>query len=218
MSDERRAGLVDLLGLLAYGSLMAFFRLSDDAALAPSLTDKADLAALAVTQFGHFELLRDRLAELGADPGQAMEPFAAAVDAFHARTVPADWLEGLVKACVGDGIAADFYRLAAGVLDPPDRSLVLRVLADSGHTEFAVSRVRAAIAANPAVAGRLALMARRMAGEALSQAHRIAAERADLARLLRGGDEAGQLAEIGRMFAGLTEAHEQRMAALGVAS
>jgi hypothetical protein len=211
MSD----GVIDLLGLLAYASLVAFFRLADDAALATSLADKADLAGMAVAQFGHFDLLRQRIAELGSDPGQAMQPFVEPVDQFHERTAPADWLEGLVKAYVGDGIAADFYRMIAQLLDPDNRALVLKVLAVSGHAQFAISRVREAIKADPAVAGRMALWSRRLLGEALSQAQRVAAEREPLARLLAGGTSA-QLGDIGRMFAALTDAHAQRMAALGL--
>src|SRR5262245_66230512 len=119
---------------------------------------------MAVAEFGHFQLLRARIEEMSADPKDAMQPFVAAVDDFHARTAPADWLESLVKAYVGDGIAADFYRLSAQQLDEPTRSLVLEVLADSGHAEFAIRRVRDAIAADPAVGGRLALWARRLVG------------------------------------------------------
>jgi hypothetical protein len=209
-------GVVDLLGLLAYASLVAFFQLSDDAALSASLADKADLAELAVVEFGHFQLLRQRIREMGADPQEAMLPFVEPVDEFHLRTAPSDWLEGLVKAYVGDGIANDFYRLVAQVLDEPTRALVLEVLADSGHAQFVISRVREAIKADPAVAGRLALWARRLVGEALSQAQRVAAEREPVARLLAGGS-AAQLGEIGRMFAALTDAHAERMAALGLA-
>jgi hypothetical protein len=209
-------GVIELLGLLTYASLVAFFRLADDASLAVSLPDKANLAGMAVAQFGHFELLRARIIELGANPQQAMRPFVEPIDAFHARTAPSSWLEGLVKAYVGDGIAADFYRLIAQLLDQPTRSLVETVLADSGHAQFAITRVREAIATDPAVAGRLALWARRLVGEALSQAQRVAAEREPLARLLAGGS-AAQLGEIGRMFAALTDAHAQRMAALGLA-
>jgi hypothetical protein len=185
--------------------------------MAESLADKAALAELAVAQFGHFQLLRARLESSGSDPATAMQPFVAAVDAFHARTAPADWLEGLVKAYVGDGIAADFYRAVAEVLDPPNRSLVLEVLADTGQAQFATSRVREAIEADPRVAGRLALWARRLVGEALGQAQRVAAEREPLARLLAGGSET-QLGEVGRMFAQLTDSHAHRMVALGLAS
>src|SRR5450755_1231817 len=134
-------GVIDLLGVLAYASLVAFFRLSDDAAVAVSLADKEAMAGMAVAQFGHFKLLRRRLEEMHADPEQAMSPFVAAIDAFHARTAPADWLEGLVKAYVGDGIAADFYRALAELLDQETRELVLEVLGDDGQAEFAVARV-----------------------------------------------------------------------------
>jgi hypothetical protein len=216
MAEPAADGVADLLGMLAYASLVAFFRLADDAALAVSLDDKAALAEMAAQEFGHFQLLRHRLQELNLDPSEAMRPFVAAIDEFHSRTVPADWLEGLVKAYVGDGIASDFYRTVAEVLDQQTRSLVLEVLADTGQAEFAVTRVREAINADPRMAGRLALWARRLVGEALAQAQRVAAEREPLARLLVGG-EVTQLGQIGRMFAQLTDAHERRMAALGLA-
>ncbi len=144
-----------------------------------------------------------------------MRPFVDVIDAFHARTAPSDWLEGLIKAYVGAGIAADFYRTVAELLDPPTKALVVEVLSDTGHAEFVIARVRAAIEADPRVAGRLALWARRLVGEALGQAQRVAAEREPLARLLAGGT-ASQLGEIGRMFARLTDAHAHRMAALGL--
>ena len=213
--EASRDGAIDLLGLLAYASLVAFFQLSDDAALAASIDDKAALAEMAVAEFGHFRLLRDQLTRTGEEPAGAMRPFMDVIDAFHARTAPADWLDGLVKAYVGDGIAADFYRTVAELLDPTTRALVIEVLSDTGHAEFAIARVRAAIEADPRVAGRLALWARRLVGEALGQAQRVAAEREPLARLLAGGT-ASQLGEIGRMFAMLTDAHAQRMAALGL--
>ncbi len=101
--------MVDLLGMLAYATLSGFFRLSDEAAIATSLPDKIALAEIAVAEYGHFRQLLRRLEELDADPDAAMQPFVQALDAFHARTRPADWLEGLVKAYVGDGISADFY-------------------------------------------------------------------------------------------------------------
>lgn len=215
-ADAVSDGVLDLLGLMAYAQLVAFFRLTDDAALAASLADKAALAEMAVAEFGHFQLLRGRITELHADPAAVIQPFVAAVDAFHARTAPADWLEGLVKAYVGDGIAADFYRTVATLLDAPTQSLVLEVLADTGHSEFVIDRVRAAIVADPRVAGRLALWARRLVGEAFGQAQRVAAEREPLARLLADGSRS-QLGDVGRMFARLTDAHAERMAALGLA-
>jgi hypothetical protein len=220
-SSEPTDGVVDLLGMLSYATLSGFFRLSADAAVAASLPDKIALSEMAVTQYGHFRQLHGRLEQLNVDPDAAMRPFVPALDAFHAATRPADWLEGLVKAYVGDGISGDFYRMIADLLDPRTQTLVNEVLADSGHADFVVVRVREAITANPSVAGRLALWARRLVGEAVGQAQRVAAEREALARLLSGGEAAragDQRGKIGRMFARLTDANSRRMAALGLTS
>ena len=139
-----------------------------------------------------------------------MEPFVAALDEFHRQTAPSDWLEGLVKAYVGDSIASDFYREVAARLDGDTRALVLGVLDDTGHASFAVEKVRAAIEADPRVGGRLALWARRLMGEALSQSQRVVADRDALSTMLVGGVADGfDLAEVGRMFSRITEAHTE---------
>lgn len=207
--------VVDLLGALAYGELTAFERLATDAPLAPTLTDEAALGAMAVAEYGHFVQLSEHLSARGVSPPEAMAPFVAALDGFHEQTAPADWLESLVKAYVGDGIAADFYREVSAYVDPQTRELVLEVLADTGHAAFAVEHVRAAISAEPSVAGRLALWARRLVGEALTQAQRVAVEREALTELITGG---GDLAEVIRLLGRITEAHQARMAALGLSS
>jgi hypothetical protein len=214
------AAVVDLLGAIAYGEMSAFERLSEDAKMAPTLQDKAELARMATTEFGHFEGLTARLAELGVDPFAAMAEFVAPFEAFHRRTAPADWHEGLVKAYVGDGLAADFYREVAMFLDADTRAIIVESLADAGQSEFVVARVRAAIAAEPRLGGRLALWGRRLMGEALSQAQRVAAERDALTALLSGGVDrpALDLVAIGRLFTRLTENHSRRMEALGLAA
>lgn len=214
------AAVVDLLGVIAYGEMSAFERLSEDAKMAPGLPDKAELARMASTEFAHFEGLRQRLVELGADPFEAMAPFVAPFDAFHLRTAPADWLEGLVKAYVGDGLAADFYREIATFVDSDTRAIIIESLSDAGQSAFVVDRVRKAIAAEPRLGGRLALWGRRLMGEALSQAQRVAADRDALTALLTGGvDRPGMdLAAIGRLFTRLTENHAKRMEALGLAA
>jgi hypothetical protein len=217
---EYRAAIIDLFGVLAYGELTAFERLAADAAMAPSIDDKAALAGMATAEYRHFQVMRDRLVELNVDPQAAMMPFRRAYEDFHAQTAPSDWLEGLVKAYVGDGIGTDFYREIANFVDEDSRALVVSVCDDLGQSEFIVDRVRAAIHEDPRAGGRLALWGRRLVGEALSQAQRVAAERDALSTLLVGGvDRPGtDLAEIGRMLARLTENHARRMAALGLAA
>lgn len=216
-----REAIVDLLGVLAYAELTAFFRLSTDAQLAPTQPDRTALAKLAVVEFHHHELLTERLREMGTDSEAAMAPFVRPIDSFHERTRPSTWLEGLVKAYVGDGIATDFYREVSAYVDPSTRALVTRVLEDGGQADFAVQAVGGAIERDHRVAGRLALWGRRLVGEALSQAQRVAVERDALASLLVGGgvDRPGaDLAELGRMFARLTDEHTRRMARLGLSA
>ncbi|GAA3110551.1 hypothetical protein GCM10020001_031210 [Nonomuraea salmonea] len=86
---------------------------------------------------------------------------------------------------------------------------------DEERSRFAVEGVRAGIAADPTAAGRLALWARRLVGEALSQGQQVASARPELALLLMES-QAEEHADISRLFAKLTEAHNKRMAALGI--
>jgi tRNA-(MS[2]IO[6]A)-hydroxylase (MiaE)-like len=218
IDDAYRAGAIDLLGTLAYGALTAFERLAEDADAAPSLSDKIHMVKMAARQIESFDRLADRLDAFGVDVLVAMRPFHAPFDAFHSYTHPKDWYEGLLKAYVGDGIAADFYREVAAFVDPDTRALVFDVLADRGHDEFVVTRVRAGIEADPKLGGRLALWGRRLVGEALSQAQRVAADRDALTALLTGtSDRPGMdLAAISRMFSRLVANHTKRMAKLGL--
>jgi len=215
---EYRQGAVDLLGILAYGALAAFDRLAEDARKAPTLAEKVHVASMAALQVSHFDRVRNRLSDLDVDVMTAMEPFHTAFDTFHSYTQPKDWLEGLVWAYVGNGFAADFYREVAAFVDADTRALVHQVLADEAHADFVVETVRSAIAADPRVAGRLALWGRRLVGEALSQAQRVAADRDALTSLLTGTvDRPGMdLAAISRMFSRLVENHTKRMAKLGL--
>ena len=213
-----KEAVIDLLGAIAYGELAAFERLAEDAKLAPGLADKVALSSLAAGEFSHMADLLARITELGAEPYAAMEPFRGPLDEFHAHTSPSDWYEGLVKAFVGDGLARDFYREIAAYLDTDTRALITDALDDSQRSAFVVDKVRAAIEADHRLGGRLALWARRLMGEALIQAQRIAAERDAMTALLAGGvDRPGlDLAAIGRMFTRLTERHTERMAELGL--
>jgi hypothetical protein len=208
------AAVIDLLGMLAYGELLAFDRMSADARLAPDLPRRAVLSEMAGSEIASYRRLQDRLVQLGADPEAAMDPFRAPLDSYHDQTEPKDWLEALTKAYVGDSIADDFFREVAAFLGPEDRQLVLDVLHDSRYAEFAASEIRAAIAQDPKIANRLSMWARRLVGEGLSQAQRVAAERESFADLIIGGT--GDLVSVGTLLKRLTTAHTARMAAVGL--
>ena len=108
--------VVELLGMLAYGELLAFDRMAADARLAPDLHRRAMLSEMAAVEISNYRRLADRLIELGAEPGQAMAPFVDALQNYHDSTEPRDWVEALTKAYVGDGIADDFFREVAAFL------------------------------------------------------------------------------------------------------
>jgi tRNA-(MS[2]IO[6]A)-hydroxylase (MiaE)-like len=170
---------------------------------------------MAAAEIVNYRRLAGRLTELGVDVEAAMRPFVPPLEHYHDQTEPNDWLEALAKAYVGDGIADDFYHEVALCLDSPDRELVLDVLHDTRYADFAAQEIRDAIAADPKVANPLSMWARRLVGEALSQAQRVAVEHPALAVLI-----AGRLEEqddgIAALFKRLTTAHTARMTAVGL--
>jgi rubrerythrin len=208
--------IVDLLAALAYGELSAFDRLADDARMAPTLDGRAQMSAMAAVEMGHYRMLADRLTVLGVSPSVAMEPFVAALETYHSLTEPSTWLESLVKAYVGDGMAADFYREVAEFVDADTRALIHEVLTDAGRAEFAVREVRAAVELQPSVAGRLALWARRLVGEAISQTQHVLADRDALMLLMMQGS--GDLSSVAALIARITQRHDERMTALGLSA
>ncbi len=135
-------GVVDLLGVLAYGELSAFDQMAKDARHAPTLAGRTALSQMAAAEMGHFRMLAAYLEQAGVDVEDAMRPVVRPIEAFHDSTAPHSWLESLVKAHVGDGLAADLYREVAEWLDPASRELVFAVLADTGS--FRVRRARGA--------------------------------------------------------------------------
>ena len=52
-------GIDELIAVLAYGEVAAFYRLTDEARMAPNLRGRITMAQMAAAEMGHYELLRD---------------------------------------------------------------------------------------------------------------------------------------------------------------
>lgn len=207
-------GVNELFAVLAYGEISAFYRLTEDALLSPSLRGKVALAKMAASEMRHFEILESALAERGVTVFDGMAPYVRALDAYHQSTSPSTWLESMVKAYVGDGIAADFYTEIAGSLDPEVAGVVRDVLAETGHSQFVVAEVRDAVAGNRSERDRLALWGRRLLGEAITQAQYVMAQRDDLTDLVIAAT--GDLNNIAALFDRMQHSHAERMNTLGI--
>ncbi|MBB2771297.1 ferritin-like fold-containing protein [Mycolicibacterium monacense] len=208
-------GVDELFALLAYGEVAAFYRLTEEARMAPNLRGRINMASMAAAEMNHYELLRDAMERRGVDVVPAMTKYASALENYHRLTTPSTWLEALVKTYVGDALAADFYNEIAGALPDQVAAVVRGVLSETGHSQFVVAEVRAAVTASDRQRHRLALWSRRLLGEAITQAQYVLADHDELVDLVMSGGEG--LPQMAEFFDRLQQTHHARMQELGLA-
>lgn len=208
-------GVNQLFALLAYGEVVAFYRLTDEARMAPNLAGRINMASMAAAEMNHYEMLRDALAKRGVDIVAEMTKYASALENYHRLTMPSTWLEALVKTYIGDALAADFYLEIADALPGEAADVVRAVLSETGHSQFVVAEVKAAVTASDKQRHRLALWSRRLLGEAITQAQYVLAEHDELVDfVVSSGEGLGRLAEF---FGRLQNTHNARVRELGLA-
>ncbi|MEW5808690.1 MAG: ferritin-like fold-containing protein [Actinomycetota bacterium] len=207
-------GVVELFALLAYGEVAAFYRLTEEARMAPNLRGRINMASMAAAEMNHYEVLRDELERRGVDVVPAMTRYASALENYHRLTTPSTWLEALVKTYVGDALAADFYLEIADAMPEAVAAVIRSVLSETGHSQFVVAEVRDAVTASDRQRHRLALWSRRLLGEAITQAQYVLADHDELVDLVMS---AGGLSQITEFFDRLQQTHSARMQELGLA-
>jgi 1,2-phenylacetyl-CoA epoxidase catalytic subunit len=207
-------GVNELFSLLAYGEVAAFYRLTDEARMAPDLRGRINMARMAAAEMRHYELLRTTLEARGVDMLPSMTRYAPALENYHRLTMPSTWLEALVKTYVGDAMAADLYLAIAGSLPDEVADVVRAVLAETGHSQFVVAEVRSAVTSSGRQRSRLALWSRRLLGEAITQAQYVMADRDELVDLVLSSGGLGQITDF---FERMQQTHDARMRELGLA-
>lgn len=213
-TPTRHAGVDQLFALLAYGEVAAFYRLTDEARMAPNLAGRINMASMAAAEMNHYEILREALAKRGVDIVPAMTRYASALENYHRLTTPSTWLEALVKTYIGDALAADFYLEIADALPEDAADVVRAVLSETGHSQFVVAEVKAAVTASDKQRHRLALWSRRLLGEAITQAQYVLAEHDELVDfVVSSGEGLGRLTEF---FGRLQDTHNARIRELGL--
>src|SRR6202022_1157169 len=207
-------GVNELFAVLAYGEVAAFYRLTEEARMAPDLRGRISMASMAAAEMGHYELLREALESRGVDVVPTISRYASALDGYHRLTTPSTWLEALVKAYVSDALAADFYLQIANELPNEVADVVRATMSETGHSQFVVAEVRAAVTKSGRQRSRLALWSRRLLGEAITQAQYVLAEHDELVDLEVSRTEG--LTQLAGFFDRLQRLHNDRLRELGL--
>lgn len=212
------------LGQLAYLQLSQFEILTSELKYSPNTQYKAELSEAAAKSFEKYRAISKKIASLGIDPTDAMDPYVERIETFHSRTNGADWFESIIKIYLVAGLLDDFYRRLAVGLDVTTRKEIEKALNDKKFETFAKKVLLESMARDPQLGSRLALWGRRLMGDVLLEL-RAAFDNRKLAGVAKSKkltieeERAVNLASYSKVEPLVTElisAHTLRMDALGL--
>lgn len=206
--------MTKLFAVLLAGEYAAFYRLIEESKMAPDVASQIAIARMAASEIGHFDVLAAQVTARGVDPTASVERYRSVFDQYHRATTPKTWYEALVKAYVGDGLAADFYTELSGVLPGDAQAVVAQVMAQTSSSRFAREQVAAAVARDPALKSPLTLWGRRLLGEAITHSQWVLAAEEEVTDLLFA--EAASLQGVASFFDAIAAEHAKRMSELGL--
>ncbi len=157
----------EFLGQLAYLQLSQFEILTNELKFSPKTQYKAELSEAAAKSFEKYRAISKKLAGLGVDPTDAMDPYVERIETFHSRTSGNNWHESVIKVYLVSGLLDDFYRRLAVGLEPALRADVEKALNDKKFEAFAKRVLLESMEADPQLPSSLALWGRRLMGDVL---------------------------------------------------
>jgi hypothetical protein len=214
----------EFLGQLAYLQLSQFEILTNELKFSPKTQYKAELSEAAAKSFEKYRAISKKLAGLGVDPTDAMDPYVERIETFHSRTAGNNWHESVIKVYLVSGLLDDFYRRLAVGLEPALRGDVEKALNDKKFESFAKRVLLESMEVDPQLPSSLALWGRRLMGDVLLEL-RGAFDNRKLAGLpktkkLSAADERelnlAAYSKIEPLISELIGAHTIRMDALGL--
>ncbi len=159
------AALIQVLGAIAYGEQKAYDKAIERADAVDDDGERRTWRTIAAEELRHHKGFVRRLKALGADPDDAMAPYRAQLDRFHAAPPDPDPVRAAVTDFLGEGIAADLLTWLRTVADGETAAFIDTVLRDEvGHEAHAAAEVRRLMADAPggrrrgAAAGRAMLV------------------------------------------------------------
>ena len=197
------------MAALAYGERCAAARARDNVRFAPDARRRGAQEGIASREERNRDLMEARLAEVGSP--DLTRRFKAFFDTFFADTEPTDWVEAQAFHYIGDSLVSDFAEQLFDVLDLVSAEIVRHTLGDREAQEgFALEELSRAVQEDPRAGERIAVYARRIVGDALTQTRR-AIEQASVLRDLMGGQEGEK-----RLVLDLLARHRGRLDRLGI--
>jgi hypothetical protein len=194
----------DFLGQLAYLQLSSFEIMTAELKFAPTTLAKTQLSEASAKNFEKYRQLSRKLAGLGLDPTDAMDPFVERIDTFHSRTAGLDWYENILKIYLAVGFLDDFYRRLAVGLPAELRSDIDKILSDKTIERFVKLVLVPAMVEDQQLGSRLSLWGRRIMGDVILE--------------LRAVVPTADYVQIEALVTELIAAHSLRMDGLGLAA
>jgi len=139
-----------LFAILLAGEHAAFTRLMIESQLAPDTAGQVALGKLIAAEVDHYNTLERFIRAAGIDPVDAITRYRGVFDQYHGATTPSNWNEVLIKAYIGDNLAADFYAEFIDVVPAvPIGDTIREVMSQTDHSQFACAHALEAIARDP---------------------------------------------------------------------